>query len=41
MLSNGTNTSFGSLKQIDAGDLHVGYAEAGPSDGQVVMLLHG
>ena len=29
----GTNTSFGSLKQIDAGVLNVGYAEAGPADG--------
>jgi hypothetical protein len=28
-----TNTSFGSLKQIDAGALNVGYAEAGPPDG--------
>jgi pimeloyl-ACP methyl ester carboxylesterase len=37
----GTNTSFGSLKQVDAGVLGVGYAEAGPSDGPVVMLLHG
>ena len=26
----GTHTSFGALKQIDAGVLHVGYAEAGP-----------
>ena len=26
----GTNTSFGPLKQIDAGVLNVGYAEAGP-----------
>jgi pimeloyl-ACP methyl ester carboxylesterase len=41
MMRNGANTSFGSLKQIDAGDLNVGYVEAGPSDGQVVMLLHG
>jgi pimeloyl-ACP methyl ester carboxylesterase len=40
-MSNGTNTSFGALKQIDAGDLHVGYAEAGPTDGPAVMLLHG
>ena len=37
----GTNTSFASLKQIDAGVLNVGYAEAGPADGPVVVLLHG
>jgi len=37
----GTNTSFGPLKQIDAGLLNVGYAEAGPADGRVVILLHG
>jgi pimeloyl-ACP methyl ester carboxylesterase len=36
-----TTTSFGSLKQIDAGVLNVGYAEAAPPDGPVVMLLHG
>jgi pimeloyl-ACP methyl ester carboxylesterase len=36
-----TNTSFGSLKQIDASVLNVGYAEAGPTDGPVVLLLHG
>ena len=29
------------MKQIDAGDLNVGYAEAGPADGPVVLLLHG
>jgi pimeloyl-ACP methyl ester carboxylesterase len=37
----GTNTSFGSLKQIDAGLLNVGYAELGPSGGPPVILLHG
>jgi pimeloyl-ACP methyl ester carboxylesterase len=37
----GTNTSFSPLKQIDAGVLNVGYAEAGPADGRVVILLHG
>jgi pimeloyl-ACP methyl ester carboxylesterase len=37
----GTNTSFSSLKQIDAGLLNVGYAEAGPADAPAVILLHG
>ena len=39
--TRGTHTSFGSLKQIDAGLLSVGYAEAGPADGPTVILLHG
>ena len=37
----GTNTSFGTLKQIDAGVLSVAYAEVGPTDGPPVILLHG
>jgi pimeloyl-ACP methyl ester carboxylesterase len=37
----GTNTSFGPLKQIDTGVLNVGYVEAGPMNGPVVVLLHG
>ncbi|HEY2676211.1 MAG TPA: alpha/beta hydrolase [Steroidobacteraceae bacterium] len=37
----GTNTTFKSLKQINAGLLNVGYAEDGPSDGPPVLLLHG
>jgi pimeloyl-ACP methyl ester carboxylesterase len=34
-------SSFGALKQIDAGVLNVGYAEVGPGDGPPVILLHG
>jgi pimeloyl-ACP methyl ester carboxylesterase len=37
----GTHTSFGSLKQTRAGLLNVGYAEVGPANGTVVILLHG
>jgi len=37
----GNGTSFGPLKQIDAGLLSVGYAEAGPAGGPAVILLHG
>ena len=37
----GTNTSFGPLKQVDAGGLSIGYAEAGPANGPAVILLHG
>ena len=36
-----SNGSFGSLKFVDAGLLRAGYAEAGPRDGPVVLLLHG
>src|SRR5215831_4401297 len=37
----GTNTSFAPLKQIEAGVLNIGYAEAGPANGPPVILLHG
>jgi pimeloyl-ACP methyl ester carboxylesterase len=35
------SAAFGALKQVDAGGLSVGYAEAGPADGPPVLLLHG
>jgi pimeloyl-ACP methyl ester carboxylesterase len=38
---SGLHTALGPIKQIDAGDLSVGYAEFGPSDGIPVLLLHG
>jgi pimeloyl-ACP methyl ester carboxylesterase len=36
-----STNNFDQIKQIDAGVLNVGYAEAGPSDGPVAILLHG
>lgn len=36
-----TDASFGPLKQVEAGVLNVGYAEAGPDNGPVAILLHG
>ncbi|MBW8904344.1 MAG: alpha/beta hydrolase [Betaproteobacteria bacterium] len=36
-----TPSTFGPMKQIDAGVLNVGYAEAGPANGAPVILLHG
>jgi hypothetical protein len=39
--ANPRNTSFASLKQIDAGLLNVGYSEAGPANGPAVVLLQG
>jgi pimeloyl-ACP methyl ester carboxylesterase len=40
-ITPGSHTTFGSLKQIDAGVLSVGYAEMGPAAGAPVLLLHG
>ena len=37
----GAHTSLGPQKQTDAGLVNVGYAEAGPANGPVVILLHG
>jgi pimeloyl-ACP methyl ester carboxylesterase len=36
-----TNRSFAALKQINAGVLNIGYAEAGPAEGPAAILLHG
>ena len=35
------NSALGPVKRIDAGVLNVVYAEAGPSNGRTVILLHG
>ena len=37
----GTSASYGPLKQINAGLLNIGYADEGPANGPVVILLHG
>ncbi|WP_319464087.1 alpha/beta hydrolase [Micromonospora sp. RTP1Z1] len=37
----GATTSFDDVKQVGAGVLNIGYVDAGPSDGAVVVLLHG
>ncbi|MET0721022.1 MAG: alpha/beta hydrolase [Tardiphaga sp.] len=39
--TSGPGTGFGPLRQVDAGVLNVGYADVGPADGPVVILLHG
>ena len=41
MMQPRTSSSFGALKQVDAGLLSVGYAEAGPAEGRAIILLHG
>ena len=33
--------TFGTIKQINAGELNIGYAESGPVNGPVAILLHG
>src|SRR5262245_54363063 len=40
-IAAGANRAFASLKQLDAGVLNVGYAEDGPANGPVAILLHG
>lgn len=40
-INTGTNASLGPLKQIEAGNLSIGYAEVGPARGPAVLLLHG
>jgi len=41
LIKPSTNSSFGRLKQLEAGLLNVGYAEAGPANGRPIILLHG
>lgn len=40
-ITSGINKSFDQVKQIEAGVLNVGYAEAGLAGSAVVILLHG
>jgi len=39
--ASGPRSAFGSLAQIEAGVLDVGYVDVGPRDGSAVLLLHG
>jgi pimeloyl-ACP methyl ester carboxylesterase len=39
--ASAVSDAFGAPKQIDAGLLNVGYAEAGPATGRPIILLHG
>ncbi|HEX3634088.1 MAG TPA: alpha/beta hydrolase [Paraburkholderia sp.] len=39
--ATGQVASFGAIRQVNAGALSIGYAEAGPRNGPVVILLHG
>ena len=40
-VKQGASKMFGAIRSIEAGDLNVGYVEAGPKDGPAVVLLHG
>jgi pimeloyl-ACP methyl ester carboxylesterase len=35
------DTSFGPVRQIEAGTLDIGYVDVGPTNGKAVVLLHG
>ncbi|MGW5354327.1 alpha/beta fold hydrolase [Streptomyces sp. NPDC004031] len=41
LITPGTHTTFAPLKRVEAGELEIGYAEAGPAHGPVVICLHG
>jgi pimeloyl-ACP methyl ester carboxylesterase len=36
-----STASFADIRHIDAGTLNIGYAQAGPAHGKVIILLHG
>jgi len=40
-LERRSNNSFGTIRQVNAGPLDIGYAEVGPANGRPVILLHG
>lgn len=40
-MPGGQADPFGTLHQIDAGVVNIGYADLGPKDGPVMILLHG
>lgn len=39
--NNQVESPFDHIKQVNAGVLNVGYVEAGPADGEPVLLIHG